>query len=101
MPRGRPSGLPSGTTYRAIDFIEDQDLLNRSGDGKVTDVRWRPLLERWSKDYGFTKLAGVNTYLAPRGLPDLTKRLAVPDEDDEVGRYAVTGSRGCPDSRGT
>lgn len=90
------AGTPSGTTYRAVDFIQEQDLLKRAGDGKITDVRWRSLLERWSKDYGFAKLAGVNTYLAPRGLPDLMKRLAVPDDDDGVGRYAVTGSLATP-----
>lgn len=87
---------PSGTTYRAVDFIEEQDLLTRADDGKITDVRWRALLERWSKDYSFAKLAGVNTYLAPRGLPDLMKRLAGLAENDEAGRYAVTGSLATP-----
>jgi hypothetical protein len=86
------ANTPSGNTYRAVDFIEEQDLLTRGEDGKITDVRWRALLERWSKDYDFTKLAGVTTYLAPRGLPDLMKRLADLEEGGPAGRYAVTGS---------
>jgi hypothetical protein len=82
---------PSGTTYRAVEFIGEQDLLTRADDGKITDVRWRALLERWSDDYSFGKLATGRTYLAPRGLPDLMKRLAGLTDDD-AGRYAVTGS---------
>ena len=90
------AGTPSGNTYRAVDFIEEQDFLTRANDGKITDVRWRALLERWSKDYSFSKLAAGSTYLAPRGLPDLVKRLARLTDDDEAGRYAVTGSLATP-----
>jgi len=87
---------PSGNTYRAVDFIGEQDLLTRGDDGTITDIRWRALLERWSKDYGFTRLRGVSTYLAPRGLPDLMKRLADLEDDAPAGRYAVTGSLATP-----
>jgi hypothetical protein len=90
------AGTPSGSTYRAVDFIEEEDLLTRAGDGKITDVRWRALLERWSQDYSFSKLASGSTYLAPRGLPDLMRRLAGLTEFDEAGRYAVTGSLATP-----
>jgi hypothetical protein len=90
------AGTPSGNTYRGVDFIEEQDLLTRADDGKITEVRWRALLERWSKDYSFSKLAVGSTYLAPRGLPDLMKRLARLTDDDEAGRYAVTGSLATP-----
>lgn len=89
------AGSPSGNTYRAVDFIEEQALLTRE-DGKITDVRWRALLERWSKDYSFAKVADESRYLAPRGLPDFMERLARLAEDDEVGRYAVTGSLATP-----
>lgn len=92
----RLGGTPSGTTYRAVDFIAEQDLLARADDGKITDVRWRALLERWSKDYSFSKLASGSTYLAPRGLPDLMRRLAGLTADDKAGRYAVTGSLATP-----
>ena len=89
------AGTPSGNTYRAVEFIEEQALLTRADDGKITDVSWRALLERWSQDYSFANLAGGGTYLAARGLPDFMKRLA-PLPEDEVGRYAVTGSLATP-----
>jgi hypothetical protein len=92
----RLAGTPSGNTYRAVDFIADQDLLTRGDDGKITEVRWRALLERWAKDYSFAKLASEGTYLAPRGLPDLMNRLAGLAENAEAGRYAVTGSLATP-----
>ena len=90
------ASTPSGNTYRAVEFIEEQDLLTRGDDGAITDIRWRALLERWSKDYGFMKLRGVGTYLAPRGLPDLMKRLADLPEGVVAERYAVTGSLATP-----
>lgn len=90
------AGTPSGSTYRAVDFIEEQDLLSRADDGKITDVRWRALLERWSKNYSFSKLGAGSTYLAPRGLPELMRRLAGLAKDEEAGRYAVTGSLATP-----
>jgi hypothetical protein len=90
------ASTPSGNTYRAVEFIEEQDLLTRGDDGAITDIRWRALLERWSKDYGFMKLRGVTTHLAPRGLPDLMKRLADLPEGDAAKRYAVTGSLATP-----
>lgn len=86
------ANAPSGNTYRVVEFIEQQDLLTRREDGVITDVRWRPLIERWSKDYGFTSLRGVSSYLAPRGLPDLMETLATIPESDSPFSYAVTGS---------
>jgi hypothetical protein len=90
------AGTPSGSTYRAVEFIEQQDLLVRTDDGRITDVHWRALLERWSKNYSFAKLARGNTYLAPRGLPDLMKRLAGLGQNDAAAQYAVTGSLATP-----
>ena len=92
----RLASTPSGNTYRAVDFIADQDLLIRGDDGKIIEVRWRALLERWAKDYSFAKLASEGTYLAPRGLPDLMRRLADSVENAAAGGYAITGSLATP-----
>lgn len=81
----------SSATYRVIDFLEDQTLIQRAPKGPIEDVRWRPLLDRWAKDYGFSRTNVVTTYLAPRGLPDLMGRLADAAADPDV-RYAVTGT---------
>ena len=85
------SGASSGATYRVIDFLEDQALIERSPKGLIEDVRWRPLLDRWAKDYGFARTNNVRTYLAPRGLEDLRERLASVGTDPAL-RYVLTGS---------
>ncbi len=82
------AGTSVGATYRVIDFLEEQELIARQRRGALTDVRWRALLERWSRDYGFAQSNTVSTYLEPRGLDALTKRLI----DQPLLEYAVTGS---------
>jgi hypothetical protein len=82
------AGASTGATYRAVEFLEQEDLVERQRYGQISDVRWRKLLERWSADYGFASSNTIATYLEPRGLAALTDRLAsLPDLD-----YVVTGS---------
>lgn len=82
------AGASTGATYRAVEFLEQEDLVERQRYGQISDVRWRKLLERWSADYGFASSNTVATYLEPRGLAALMDRLAsLPDLD-----YVVTGS---------
>ena len=69
------SGASTGTTYRVVELLEDEDLLTRRAYGPISDVRWRPVLMRWSEDYGLAQSNPVTTYLEPRGLRALTKRL--------------------------
>jgi hypothetical protein len=82
------SKASTGATYRVIEFLEQEGLLERQRYGPIKDVRWRALLERWSKDYGFLESNTVQTFIEPRGLRTLTDRLAALDELD----YVVTGS---------
>jgi hypothetical protein len=84
------AGTPSGNTYRAVEFIEEQGLLTREQGGKITGVRWRDLLERWSRDSDFASMSGMTTCLAPRGLSGLINELA--DLRQSAGRFALTGS---------
>jgi hypothetical protein len=82
------AGASTGATYRVVEFLEQEGLIERKRHGRISDVRWRKLLERWSADYGFADSNTVATYLEPRGLVALTERLAsLPDLD-----YVVTGS---------
>lgn len=82
------AGASTGATYRVIEFLEEEGLLERQRYGPIRDVRWRRLLERWSEDYGFAESNTVETFLEPRGLQALTDRLS------QVGEleYVVTGS---------
>ncbi len=82
------AGASTGATYRVVDFLEEEGLIERRRRGPIGDVRWRALLERWSQDYGFARSNTVETFLEPRGLSALIERLgALPDLD-----YVVTGS---------
>ncbi len=78
----------TGATYRVVEFLEGQELVERERRGPIMDVRWRPLLERWSRDYGFAQSNTVATFLEPRGLAALTARLVGAAELD----YVLTGS---------
>lgn len=82
------SGASTGATYRVVKFLEELDLLERETQGPITRVRWKSLIERWSRDYGFAQSNRVATFIEPRGLPALTARLV--DEPDLD--YAITGS---------
>jgi hypothetical protein len=80
----------TGATYRVVEFLEDEALLERDPSGQIIVVAWRRLLERWSQDYTFAAApgTGVRGYLAPRGLSALEQTLAA----DRTTRYALTGS---------
>lgn len=82
------AGASTGATYRVVEFLEQEGLLERRRYGPIGDVRWRKLLMRWSEDYGFARSNTVETFLEPRGLTALTDRLARLGDLD----YVVTGT---------
>ncbi len=82
------SGASTGATYRVVEFLEQEDLIERRPRGQITTVDWRALLERWSEDYGFQVTNAVVSYLAPRGLSTLVQALRGAPEL----RYVLTGS---------
>jgi hypothetical protein len=84
----RRSGASTGATYRVVEFLEREALVDRDPRGPITSVKWRRLLERWSEDYGFQRSNSVGAYLYPRGLPALLDGL----RDSPGLRYVLTGS---------
>jgi hypothetical protein len=82
------SGASSGATYRVIEFLEQEGIVERAPRGPITDVDWRRLLMRWSEDYGFQRSNSVSAFLEPRGLAALVDRL----RDRQDIQYTVTGS---------
>lgn len=82
----RAGGDP-GYTSRVIRFLAEEDLIRRERRGKVLEVDWKDLIAAWSKDYSFLDSNTIQTYLAPRGLDDLKKKLR-----ETKKPYAVTGS---------
>ncbi|MGH3521886.1 MAG: hypothetical protein ACRDU4_03430 [Mycobacterium sp.] len=85
------SGASTGPTYRVVDFLAEQAVLERAVRGPIKQVRWVELLRRWSQDYGFLRTHAVTNFLAPRGLPVLSSGLAELPNQNGL-RYAVTGS---------
>ena len=82
------SGASTGATYRVVQFLQEQALLDRASNGLIETVQWRPVLERWAKDYGFLRSNTVSKFLQPRGIPTLMSDLGrLPGV-----RYALTGS---------
>lgn len=82
------SGASTGATYRVVDFLEEEALLDRQKPGPITAVRWRPMIERWAKDYGFDRADVVRSYVAPRGVDQTIESLRRAAELTHV----VTGS---------
>ncbi len=83
------SGTTTGTTYRVVDHMEREGLVDRDATGMVTATDWRRLLRAWTSDYGLVKNSQTTRWIAPRGLSGLLGRLA---EDGNQNTYAVTGT---------
>ncbi|RBQ22187.1 hypothetical protein DP939_03375 [Spongiactinospora rosea] len=81
------AGVSTGSTYRVIEFLENESLATRNSSGAVVVPDWIALLRRWSEDYGFVRSSRVTRWIAPRGLPDLVRRAA-----DNPTQYAMTGT---------
>ena len=86
-----------GYLSRMLDFLNREALIQQSTKGSentprrgtVTEVNWQGLLRRWAQDYSLLGSNRTSTFLAPRGLPDLTGKLS------QSGiRYALTASFG-------
>jgi len=82
------AGASLGATYRLVELLDSEGLLERERRGNVTDVGWRQLLERWSEDYRFLDSNTTQGFLEPRGINVLQENL----RNGTGQRYAVTGS---------
>lgn len=82
------SGVSTGAGYRVVDFLERQDLLEHEPRRPITRVDWRPILERWSRDFELNLGDASATLLAPRGLQPVRESLG---EVSDIA-YVLTGS---------
>ena len=83
------SGVDPGYVSRVFTLLEREELIRRESRGPVTDVDWRALIRRWSQDYSLFGSNRTGSYLEPRGLGSLLRKL----RDSDL-RYAATGSLG-------
>jgi hypothetical protein len=79
----------TGATYRVVEFLEREAMATRDENGLIEVPDWAQVLRRWSDDYSFVRDNRINRFIAPRGLPDLMKRIG---STDTPTRYAVTGT---------
>jgi hypothetical protein len=79
----------TGATYRVVEYLEREGMATRVEDGPMSIPDWGQVLRRWSDDYGFVRNNRITRWIAPRGLPDLIKRIS---STDAPTRYAVSGT---------
>lgn len=76
-----------GSVSKLLTTLAAEGIVDRGARSAVTGVRRRSLVRRWVQDYGYaTTNHGVGYWLAPRGLAQVTDRLA------QQEGVAVTGS---------
>lgn len=89
------SDSSSGVTYRTVDYLDRQNLieLEKVFTGtretlKIISVKWLDIIEAWSKEYSFMQSNSVKSYFEPRGISEVVKNL----RKINPKTYAVTGS---------
>ena len=82
------SRTSTGSVYRVLEYLQDEGLIVRDGDGRVDVPDWAALLRRWSQDYGYLRTNRVTRWIAPRGVPAFLEQVRASEERE----YAVTGT---------
>ncbi|MFT4216948.1 MAG: helix-turn-helix domain-containing protein [Micropruina sp.] len=83
---GRAEVSP-GSVSKLLTTLAREGVVDRDDRGVVTAVRRRALIQRWVRDYNFTKTnASVGYWIAPRGLERTLTNL------ERTGAVALTGS---------
>jgi hypothetical protein len=78
---------PAATVYRVVDLLERDALLRRDEDGRVVSLDRSGTVRRWTKDYDFMTSNRTVSYIDPRGLQSVRRKLK-----SFSSQYALTGS---------
>jgi len=81
------AGSSPASVSRVVALLDRDALLTRGPRGEVSTVDWPGVIRRWAQDYSFTESNRAETFLEPRGLDSLQRKLAKSRDT-----YAVTGS---------
>jgi hypothetical protein len=76
-----------GYASRVLKLLSSEALVQRDPKGPVTEVDWERLLRRWAQDAPLGRRGAQQSFIEPRGLPAMIKRLLSFD-----AKYAITGS---------
>jgi len=81
------AGVSPGSVSKLLATLVAEGIVERDEAGKITSVRRRDLIRRWTHDYSFSSTNPVVAYfIAPRGLPRAIDRLV------DVAPVMLTGS---------
>jgi len=75
------------TLSRVLDLLEREAIVTRRPRGPVLTVDWEAAIRRWAEDYDQTNSNTATTFLDPRGIPSIEKKL----QATKFG-YAATGA---------
>ncbi|MBM7783658.1 hypothetical protein [Tenggerimyces flavus] len=78
--------VSTGAAYRVVDFLADEDLIQKD-EARIVASDWRRLLRRWSRDYEFVGSNRTTRWIAARGIDRLLRRAV-----ESPTEYAVTGT---------
>ena len=81
------TSIDPGYVSRVLSFLDAEALVTRGARGRLDTVDWPALLRRWATDAPLASRGRVTTWLDPRGLSALTKRLSTTE-----AAYAITAS---------
>lgn len=81
------SGASAPTLSRVIDFLDREGIVTREPRGAVLEVDWRAAIRRWASDYSQTGSNITTTFLEPRGIAEVRKKLSAAGPV-----YAATGA---------
>lgn len=83
------AGVSVGATYRVIDYLRTEGLLEtRTAPSEIAVQDWAQLLREWSRDYNVIEKNRVRQYIEPRGVDAFLAKAA----ESATTSYAVTGS---------
>ncbi len=81
------SRASTGATYRVLEYLQVNELVDKTEQGLYQVPDWPALLRRWSRDYSVVDNNRTYTFLEPRGIPSFLAKLP-----GSSSRYAVTSS---------
>jgi len=81
------AGVDISYASRLLDWLDREGLVTRKSRGPVEVVDRARLIRRWADDYSVLKSNDARTFLDPRGVSNVLRRLTT-----RRARYAVTGS---------
>jgi len=76
-----------GYVSRVLSLLDAEALITRGRRGRIESVDWPGLLRRWATEAPLASRGTLRTFLEPRGLTALQRRLQTVEEP-----YAITGS---------